>query len=182
MVSLHFVPGRLGDQISNSRRISSLANIDKRLVVGLRAIQSGEWSYRNGTDLQPNAMAALSQDLGYPASWGDPNVLPAYGGRAATAAWKALGVTGRDGLGGVPCEIVHGTVTGGSCSTNIALRGLYAFLEAMAIYTPVRLFLPGNLTSSTTHHSVYRCISCPHFSPDHARYYTFPNSCEPSLA
>ncbi|TFY71818.1 hypothetical protein EVG20_g1212, partial [Dentipellis fragilis] len=119
--------------------ISSLANIDERLVGALRALRTGEWSYIHGTRLQPDIVATLSQDLGYPASWGTASLLPSHGGPAATNTWKALGVSGRDGVGGLPCELVHGNLAKGSCAQNVTLRGLYAFLEALAIYLPVHL-------------------------------------------
>jgi hypothetical protein len=48
-------------------------------------------------------------------------------------------VRGRGSVGGVPCEIVHGSVTEGSCTTNFGIRGLHAFLEALALYVPVSL-------------------------------------------
>ncbi|KAI0308198.1 hypothetical protein B0F90DRAFT_135342 [Multifurca ochricompacta] len=119
--------------------ISSLANIDDRIVVALRAIRMKRWSYVYGISPNPNPVALLSQDLGYPAQWGDPKSLPAHGGYAASAVWEALGLRGRGSVGGLPCEIVHGSVTGGSCSANAAIRGLHAFLEAVALYLPVHV-------------------------------------------
>lgn len=105
--------------------------------MALRAIRAKRWSYVHGTSLVPNPVSHLAQDLHYPAKWGDPHLLPAYGGYAASAAWNALGVSGRGAVGGLPCEIVHGAVTGGSCTANFAIRGLHAFLEALALYVPV---------------------------------------------
>ncbi|KAI0033177.1 hypothetical protein K488DRAFT_48253 [Vararia minispora EC-137] len=116
--------------------ILSLANIDRRLVAALQAIREGRWSYIRGTPGGPNMLADLAQDLGYPRSWAEPGLVPAFGGPTAASRWAQLGVTGRDTVGGIPCEIVHGAVTGSSCSKNVALRGLYAFLEAIALYTP----------------------------------------------
>ncbi|KAF8274099.1 hypothetical protein EI94DRAFT_1768946 [Lactarius quietus] len=121
------------------RWIKSLANIDDLIVTALRAIRSKRWSYIHGTSPHPNPVALLSQDLGYPGQWGDPKLLPACGGYAASAAWKALGVHRRGSVGGLPCEIVHGSVTGGSCTANVAIRGLHAFLEALALYLPVHV-------------------------------------------
>ncbi|KAH9004027.1 hypothetical protein EDB86DRAFT_2122887 [Lactarius hatsudake] len=119
--------------------IGSLANIDNRIVTALRAIRSKRWSYVHGTSPDPNPLALLSRDLGYPAQWGDPKILPAYGGYAANAIWKPLGVHGRGSVGGLPCEIVHGSVTGGSCTGNVTIRGVHAFLEALALYLPVHV-------------------------------------------
>lgn len=121
------------------RWIRSLANIDDRIVTTLRAIRSKRWSYICGTSLDPNPVALLSQDLGYPAQWGDPKLLPAYGGYAASAVWKTLGAHRRGSVGGLPCEIVHGSVTGGSCTANVAIRGVHAFLEALALYLPAHV-------------------------------------------
>lgn len=86
---------------------------------------------------------SLSQDLGHPPSWGDPAQLPAYGGAIANATWQKLGMTGRRGVGGFPCEVVHGGLgvkwgLGNGCTTNAALRLALAFVEAIALYLPVR--------------------------------------------
>ena len=138
-------------------RIRSLANIDDRIVTALRAIRSKRWSYINGTSPDPNPVSLLSQDLGYPTQWGDPKLLPAYGGYSASAVWQALGVHRRGHVGGLPCEIVHGSVTGGSCTANVAIRGLHAFLEALALYLPVRLDLETRTTIRD--HPSFRPIS-----------------------
>ncbi|KAI0778193.1 hypothetical protein BD413DRAFT_101826 [Trametes elegans] len=123
---------------SYNKWIMRMANIDPRLLAALRAIRSGEFSYKRGKSLSPDLVTSLSRDLGYPPSWGDPALLPAYGTRA-DKAWQTLGVTGRQGRGGMPCEIVHGDVTGGSCTANAAIRGAQAFAEAVAIYLPVHI-------------------------------------------
>lgn len=85
----------------------------------------------------------MSQDLGYPPSWGRAGLLPAYGGAAANLAWQKLGVTSRANVGGFPCEIVHGGLgsrwgLGNGCTVNAAIRLALAFFEAVAIYLPVR--------------------------------------------
>lgn len=124
-------------------RISSLASIDPRLSAALRAIREHAFSYVAGTtSLTPSLLSTLSQELGHPTSWGDPSLVPAYGGPKATEAWRALGASGRGGVGGIPCEIVHGKMrglgaVGGSCTRNVAVRTTYAFVEALALYTPV---------------------------------------------
>lgn len=134
---------------SYNKWIMTLANIDGRILGALRALRSGAWSYRRHHSTQPDILSSLSRDLGYPEKWGDPALLPAYGGAEANAAWKALGVPGRHGLGGIPCELVHGGVTGGSCTANTAIRGAEAFAEAFALYLPVH-FLPIILTRPRT--------------------------------
>ncbi|KAH9950338.1 hypothetical protein B0H21DRAFT_530055 [Amylocystis lapponica] len=124
---------------SYNKWIMTLANIDPRILSALRAIRSGEWSYRSHHSAHPDLVSSLSKDLGYPSAWGDTSLLPAYGGKQADAAWKALGVPGRQGIGGIPCELVHGGVTGGSCTANAGIRGAQAFAEALALYLPVHI-------------------------------------------
>jgi hypothetical protein len=116
--------------------------VDPRLIQTLRVIRSGQWSYFTGSPSHSHLITTMSQDLGYPASWGDPTLLPAVGGRTADAAWKMLGVKGRKGLGGVPCELVHGSIgvktgVGNSCIANAGMRFVMAALKAIAIYLPV---------------------------------------------
>ena len=56
----------------------------------------------------------------------------------ATPVWRELGVKGRDGVGGIPCELVHGgNGSGNSCWKNISIRGRKAWLAALLIYLPV---------------------------------------------
>jgi len=131
---------------SYNKWIMSLANIDPRILGALRAIRNGNISYIKGRSYPADLISSLATDLGYPAAWGDIGRIPAYGAANSAAAWKVLGVTSRDGLGGIPCELVHGSVTGGSCTANASIRGLYAFAEALAIYLPVHT-LPILLTN-----------------------------------
>ncbi|VDB84487.1 unnamed protein product [Peniophora sp. CBMAI 1063] len=116
--------------------ISSLANIDRRLVTTLQDVRSGRFSYVNGIAPTSSALEDLAGDLGYPREWGNPARVPAYGGTSAVAQWQKLGLTTRH-TGGIPCAVVHGTVTGHSCTQNVTLRALHAFLEAVALYLPV---------------------------------------------
>lgn len=115
----------------------SVANVDPRILTALRLIHKGEWTYTKGLTSQPAVIPSLSSDLGYPAAWGDVARLPAYGGPSANAAWKTLGITNRSGIGGLPCELVHGGIGGASCTANTVIRGALAFAEAVAIYLPV---------------------------------------------
>ena len=114
-----------------------LANIDPRVLAALRGIRGGTFSYQKGVSDPPNLVSSLSRDLGYPSAWGDPSQVPAYGGTFADKAWRSLSVSNRSGVGGLPCEIVHGGVTGGSCTANAAIRGVQAFAEALVLYLPV---------------------------------------------
>jgi hypothetical protein len=133
----HFAYRAYSSSLLSNHRISSLANIDDRIVSVLRLIREKRWSYIRGISPDPNPVSLLAHDLGYPGQLGDPKLLPAYGGHFASAVWNVLGVPGRGPVGGLPCEIVHGAVTAGSCTANSAIRGLHAFLEALALYVPV---------------------------------------------
>ncbi|KZS92961.1 hypothetical protein SISNIDRAFT_549988 [Sistotremastrum niveocremeum HHB9708] len=128
--------------------ISSLASIDPRILEALRAIRSRTWLYGKRSTAHPTLLTSLSSDLGYPSQWGDPTKLPKYGGAAATMTWKSLGLTSRNGLGGIPCEVVHGGVGGDSCLANSGIRGFNAFCKALLIYLPVHL-LPALLVRPT---------------------------------
>ncbi|KZT30380.1 hypothetical protein NEOLEDRAFT_1125908 [Neolentinus lepideus HHB14362 ss-1] len=122
--------------------ITSIADIDSRLVYALRAIRNGEIIYgTKGSKL----LISMAQDMGIPKSWGDAAILPPHGGPAADHVWKMLGVPGRNGIGGLPCEIVHGSMDKKSCTANATRRGAKAFLEALALYVPIH-FLPLILT------------------------------------
>ncbi|KAI0801256.1 hypothetical protein C8Q74DRAFT_1192230 [Fomes fomentarius] len=143
---------------SYNKWIMTIANVDPRLLATLRAIRERTFSYRRGVSVPPDILSSYSRDLGYPAAWGDPAQLPAYGGAKANKVWKALSVTGRDGLGGIPCELVHGTVTGGSCTANAGIRGAQAFAEGVLLYLPVH-FLPILLTRPRKLLEVPRLVS-----------------------
>ena len=126
--------------------IATLANLDERILHTLRLLRDGHWSYINGSPSYSHVLRTFSKELGYKSSWGDPAVLPAYGGAIADVAWGSLGVKNRPGIGGLPCELVHGGVGSNlglesSCSANASLRGLKAFLEAIAIYLPASIFV-----------------------------------------
>lgn len=124
--------------------IGTLANVDKRLLHALHLLATGEWSYRHGT--KQNILTSYARDLGLPSTWGDPHIIPAYGGSTADRVWNKIGVTNRDGIGGLPCELVHGDVgVGGSCHGNAAVRLAHAFVAAASMYTPVH-FVPILLT------------------------------------
>ncbi|KDQ63753.1 hypothetical protein JAAARDRAFT_29791 [Jaapia argillacea MUCL 33604] len=127
--------------------ITTLADIDPRLLSTLRYLRSRTWSYTSGLapPTDPYVFSSLSTSLGLPPSWGDPAVLPAFGGEAANEVWKRLGVEGRWGVGGAPCEIIHGGKDRKSCAGNAGRRGVKAFGEAFLIYLPVHI-LPTLLT------------------------------------
>ncbi|KAF7339468.1 hypothetical protein MSAN_02161100 [Mycena sanguinolenta] len=123
--------------------INTLAGVDPRLLEALRLIRTKQWSYRSGSPSHLGLLRTYALDLGHPATWGDPTSLPAFGGSEANQVWKQLGMTGRRGVGGLPCQMVHGEVGSSlgleqSCTANAGLRGIKAFLEAVAIYLPVQ--------------------------------------------
>ena len=131
-----------GHHIPPYDRINSLANVDKRLLELLRALRAGTWSYIHGSPRKRDIVRSLAEELGRSPSWSDPTVLPAYGGKVANEAWKQLGVDGRNGIGGLPCELVHGGVGArfglqGSCATNATIRIVYAFAQTLLLYLPV---------------------------------------------
>ena len=121
-------------------RISRLADLDPRIIWALQSVRNGSLSYNRRHVASPDLLE-FTKYLGYPASWGDFSVVPAYG-TDATSIWRKLGVKGRDGIGGIPCELVHGgNGAGNSCKKNISIRGQKAWLAALLIYIPV-LFYP----------------------------------------
>lgn len=117
------------------------------------------------TTCQPdyrNYLKSYATDLGYPTSWADPTILPTYGGTIAQAAWEKLGVTSRPNVGGLPCELVHGGVGASlglqhSCLANTGLRGAKAWMEAIAIYLPVRV--AHKCPNHNFTHGGHRCTS-----------------------
>ncbi|KAG9314357.1 hypothetical protein JVU11DRAFT_5150 [Chiua virens] len=142
--------------------INSLANVDKRLLEVLRAIRERKWSYIYGSSSDRDILGPLAKELGRPALWGDPTVLPAYGGSLADEAWKQLGVAGRGGIGGLPCELVHGDIGArfglhNSCTANAAIRAIYAFAQALVIYLPVHL-LPILFTKPSSIMRLHRAL------------------------
>ncbi|KAH9849754.1 hypothetical protein C2E23DRAFT_838328 [Lenzites betulinus] len=139
----YYEPDRLPR--SYNKWISKMADIDPRLLTAVRGIREGTYSYSKETTGPRDVVTGLARDLGYPPSWGDFTQLPAYGGPQANETWKALGVTNRNGVGGLPCEVIHGRTEGVSCTKNAAMRGAWAFAEAVAIYLPVHA-LPTLLT------------------------------------
>jgi hypothetical protein len=122
--------------------INTLANIDPRLLRTLNLLREGKWTYGSCNAAYVDFLKPYASDLRLPASWADPTVLPKRGGAYANEIWHMLGVTSRPGVGGMPCELVHGKVgkslgLSHSCLANAGLRGIKAFVEAIAIYIPV---------------------------------------------
>ncbi|TFK30452.1 hypothetical protein FA15DRAFT_676800 [Coprinopsis marcescibilis] len=131
--------------------IATLAHLDSRLIRTLQLIKSNDWSYIAGSPKNLGLLQEYAVELGLPASWGNPELVPAYGGAAATAVWQQLGVKSRPGVGGIPCELVHGKLGAKlgcptrSCHVNATLRIYQGLIQALAIYLPVH-FIPTLLT------------------------------------
>ncbi|KXN90028.1 hypothetical protein AN958_05033 [Leucoagaricus sp. SymC.cos] len=130
--------------------INTLANVDARLLKALNLLREGKWTYGDCNPAYTNLLKPYASDLGRPVSWADPTVLPARGGSSVNEVWNGLGVKSRPGVGGLPCEVVHGHVgrslgLSNSCLANTGLRGVKAFMEAIAIYIPAH-FLPVLMT------------------------------------
>lgn len=92
-------------------------------------------------------MHSLAQELSLPTAVADPIAVPAFGGVAATAIWNQMGVH-RHGVGGVPCQMVHGTMAtnmglGTDCFSNAGARFLTGFMQALPIYLSVSSILYG---------------------------------------
>lgn len=150
-------PNRLPPSYQNW--ISRLAELDNRLLATIRNIRTGDWSYRRGSASHSHVLQGYATSLGYPAVWGDPSALPPVGGDTAVAIWKDIGVSHRNTLGGVPCELVHGVAgqrwgLAASCTANTLFRGIKTFLRALIIYLPVSFTFPAGsppLTLSQAH-------------------------------
>jgi hypothetical protein len=126
----------------------------------LRELKEGKWSYgyaMTTSSSSRNLLTSLSTSLGYPASWGDPAQLPSKSGNHATTTWRRLGVQGRDGVGGLPCELVHGGIGGRSCTENTLSRATTAFAKAMAIYIPVH-FLAFVMKTESSRNDFYNTL------------------------
>ncbi|KIY52735.1 hypothetical protein FISHEDRAFT_34666, partial [Fistulina hepatica ATCC 64428] len=127
------------------RWIGVLANVDGRLLRALQLLREGAWTYSRGSMSDRNLLMSYAEDMGLPAAWGDPVVLPSHGSPDSDAIYETLGVRGRGGLGGLPCELAHGRTGSshpflhGSCTANAGIRGSQAFIEALAIYLPAHL-------------------------------------------
>ena len=160
--------------------IGALANVDGRLLHALNLLRDGKrWSYLRGSVEYPHLLTSYSQELGFPKEWGDPSRLPSYGGPSANSIWQALGVRSRPGVGGIPCEVVHGRLgrrfgLSSSCTANASLRGVMAFIKAVAIYLPVGLHL--RATPSFLDSFWNRYTSCLSFSPVQGACYV-PGTC-----
>ena len=97
-----------------NRWISSVANIDSRLIQALRLCRQGDFVYGEDTGQAP-LLTSLCNELGMPPEWGDP---------ARTVP--------------IPCELYH-CGTGKSCELHGVMRFLNSWKLAMELYLPLQL-------------------------------------------
>ena len=97
-----------------NRWISSVANIDSRLIQALRLSRQGDFVYGEATGQAP-LLTSLCNELGMPPEWGDPvQTIP------------------------IPCELYH-CGAGKSCEVHGFMRFLNSWKLAMEIYLPLQL-------------------------------------------
>ncbi len=97
-----------------NRWISSVANIDSRLIRALRLCRQGDFVYDQDTGQAP-LLTSLCNELGMPPGWGDP---------AKTVP--------------IPCELYH-CGTGKSCEVHGIMRIFNSWKLAMELYLPLQL-------------------------------------------
>ncbi|KIJ45580.1 hypothetical protein M422DRAFT_166523 [Sphaerobolus stellatus SS14] len=122
--------------------ITSLADMDQRIILALQAIRERRWKYSKPSPACHDILGDLASEMRLNRSLGDPTSLPAYGGKLGNAVWDSLGYDRRRGVGGIPCEIVHCNASGNSCTGNAVLRGIRGFGQALLIYAPVHVLPP----------------------------------------
>jgi len=127
-------------------RITSLADMDQRIITILQGIRAGTWRYGEVSTKSHRLLMDMAVDLKLNPSLGNPAVLPEFGGQHANKVWEVLDYKNRNGRGGLPCEIVHCGTAGNSCTGNALIRGVRGFGQALLIYAPVHI-LPALLSN-----------------------------------
>ncbi|KIH93489.1 hypothetical protein SPBR_04176 [Sporothrix brasiliensis 5110] len=110
-----YAPSRLPH--AYNKWITSAAAVDARLINALRLCRNNQLQY--GKDLGPDArvLEGMSQDYGWPLSWGDPAVTVPF-----------------------PCTMVH-MDCGPSCEYHALMRMWRSWRWSMATYLPLSLLL-----------------------------------------
>jgi hypothetical protein len=134
---------------SYGRWIAALGEVEPELLIVLPALGREEWVYGQQSTKHPQLFDKLCARLGLPTTWGDPAILPASGGDSANRVWAQLGVINRTGVGGLPCELVHGRTHTSSCAINAFTRFRKSFLRGVFLYLPVHL-IPRLLSNPTS--------------------------------
>lgn len=124
---------------SYGRWIAALGQVEPELLIALPALGRKDWMYGQKSTKYPHLFDELCVRLGVPTSWGDPTIIPAFGGDIANKVWAQLGVTSRAGVGGLPCELVHGSTCTSSCALNAFIRFRKSFFHSIFLYLPIHL-------------------------------------------
>lgn len=109
------------------------------MLIALPAIGRKDWIYGQESTKHPHLFDELCTRVGVPTTWGDPTIIPAYGGDTANKVWAQLGVISRAGVGGLPCELVHGSTHTSSCALNAIIRSRNSFFRSVFLYLPIHL-------------------------------------------
>jgi len=116
--------------------------MDSRILTTLQSLRDGTWKYGSLSSKHNTLLTSMAAELNLDPMLGDPKYLPVNGGIEADEIWSRFGLTGRQGVGGIPCDIVHCGIAGNSCTGNALQRGLESFRKALLIYAPVHLLPP----------------------------------------
>jgi len=124
---------------SYGRWIAALGQVEPELLVALPALRRKDWIYGQKSTKYPRLFDELCERLTVPTTWGDPTIIPALGGDTANKVWAELGVISRAGVGGLPCELVHGWTHTSSCALNAFTRFRKSFFRCAFLYLPIHL-------------------------------------------
>lgn len=119
--------------------IAALGQVEPELLIALPALGRGDWIYGQKSTKYPQLVNELCGRLGVPTTWGDPTIIPAFGGDTANKVWAQLGVINRAGVGGLPCQLVHGWTKTSSCALNAFIRFRKSFFRCILLYLPIHL-------------------------------------------
>ena len=128
------------------RWIAALGQVEPELMIAIPALGRGDWVYGQKSTKYPQLVDELCGRLGVPTTWGDPTIIPDFGGDTANKVWAQLGVINRAGVGGLPCELVHGWTNTSSCALNALTRFRKSFFRCILLYLPIHL-IPRLLSS-----------------------------------
>jgi len=115
-------------------------------MIALPALGRGDWIYGQKSTKYPQLLDELCGRVGVPTTWGNPSIIPPFGGDTANKVWAQLGVINRADVGGLPCELVHGWTNTSSCALNAFTRFRKSFFRCVFLYLPIHL-IPRLLSS-----------------------------------
>ena len=119
--------------------IAALGMVEPELLVAIPVLGGEDWIYGQKSTKYPQLFDGLCARLGLPTTWGDPTIIPAFGGDTADKIWARLGVINRAGVGGLPCDLVHGWTHTSSCVLNAFARFRKSFFRCIFLYLPIHL-------------------------------------------